>query len=835
MDRHFRPFAVFFLWLLCASGAVALAAPPTAIDARPFPRHYTSAGTDFTFYQPQMDSWQDHQQLEGRFAMSVKTGTHQGADGKRVDALDYGVVWFTASTEVDKTSREVLLREVRFDRASFPTSGGKQAHYLGLARGVIKDGASFTLDLDQLESALAVTEADARAASHPVRNDPPEILIAFGPALLILVDGDPSLKPAGGGVQRIINSRSLLLQHGGRYYTRFAGHWASATTLSGPWTEAKSVDAALSAAADQAVGQKLVDTLDTPPDSLKQALAAGKFPEIHVRTRAAELIVVDGDPQFAALPGTQLSYIANTSADVIVDGADDHAWYVLVSGRWFTAPGSKGPWRHVASDKLPADFARIPPDSPKSGVLASIAGTPEAHEAVIANGIPQTATVHRSQASLQVPYDGAPQFKPIAGTSLQYAANTPVPVIRVSADGFYAVDKGIWFTAAAATGPWTVATSVPAAIYGIPTSSPLHYVTYVRIYGSDGDDVYVGYTPGYYGTVVSNEVVVYGTGYACTPWIGAYWYGCPATYGMGVFFGWSAWAGWTFGFGWGWYDPWYGPYGPWWGPWWGPAYPYGWWGGGAAAWNVYGHWGNRVISGTGAAWADPWTGNYGRGYRGSYYNQRTGGQGAGRGFVNTNAYTGTTTAGAQGIRYNPQTGRVVAAEGGAAVNPYTDRAAAAGDRTVVNTNTGRVTREAGAAAAGQHGGAGVGAFASDGRYVDARGAGGVRYDTDTGQLHHGGIVEVNDNIYAGHDGQVYRYDDGQWSQVHRQGNVSGQTRDQLVRDQAARHDGYDRLGNRGGGVQRPTGQYQRPAGGFNRPAGGFRRGLGAPRMGGFRR
>ena len=38
-------------------------------------------------------------------------------------------------------------------------------------------------------------------------------------------------------------------------------------------------------------------------------------------------------------------------------------------------------------------------------------------------------------------------------------------------------------------------------IYTIPANSPLHYVTYVRVYGSTNEEVYVGYTPGYYGTV----------------------------------------------------------------------------------------------------------------------------------------------------------------------------------------------------------------------------------------------------------------------------------------------------------------------------------------------
>ena len=107
----------------------------------------------------------------------------------------------------------------------------------------------------------------------------------------------------------------------------------------------------------------------------------------------------------------------------------------------------------MAPSRLPAEFAKIPPDSPKSGVLASIPNTPESREALIANDIPQNATVKRNEAKLSVQYDGAPQFVSIGGTTLQYAHNTAVPVIKVDASSFYAVDKGIWFTASAATGP----------------------------------------------------------------------------------------------------------------------------------------------------------------------------------------------------------------------------------------------------------------------------------------------------------------------------------------------------------------------------------------------
>jgi hypothetical protein len=169
-------------------------------------------------------------------------------------------------------------------------------------------------------------------------------------------------------------------------------------------------------------------------------------------------------------------------------------------------------------------------------VLASGAGTPEAREAVIAYDIPQTAAISRSQTKLDVRYDGPPRLAAIPGTPLQYAVNASVPVIRVDASTYYALQSGVCFVAPAPTGPWALATSVPPVIYTIPASSPLHFVTYVYVYGSTADVVYTGYTPGYLGAVVGpGPTVVYGTGYDYPDWAGDVWYPGPDTWGWGPF------------------------------------------------------------------------------------------------------------------------------------------------------------------------------------------------------------------------------------------------------------------------------------------------------------
>ena len=129
-------------------------------------------------------------------------------------------------------------------------------------------------------------------------------------------------------------------------------------------------------------------------------------------------------------------------------------YYVLISGRWFTAKALAGPWSFVPAKSLPADFAKIPADHPMADVLISVPDTPQAREAAIANQIPQTATVQRDVQPTPVVYDGGePQWKPIDGTPLSYAYNTAVPVIRVDPKTYYMVQNGVWFSAGASPGP----------------------------------------------------------------------------------------------------------------------------------------------------------------------------------------------------------------------------------------------------------------------------------------------------------------------------------------------------------------------------------------------
>ena len=209
-------------------------------------------------------------------------------------------------------------------------------------------------------------------------------------------------------------------------------------------------------------------------------------------------------------------------------------YFVLISGRWYSSKSLNGKWAFVPADNLPADFTQIPESSDKADVLASVAGTTQAKEAVLDSYIPQTATVDRNQKiEAAVEYDGEPKFENIEKTSMQYAVNTPESVIKVG--GFYYLcQNAVWYISDSPSGPWAVAVNVPQEVYTIPPSSPAYNVTYVHVYDHTPKVVYVGYYPGYYGSYVYGGTVVYGTGYYYPYWYGTVYYPRPVTWGVSV-------------------------------------------------------------------------------------------------------------------------------------------------------------------------------------------------------------------------------------------------------------------------------------------------------------
>ncbi|HYN61348.1 MAG TPA: carbohydrate-binding family V/XII, partial [Rubrivivax sp.] len=503
--------------LLIVVNALFLCAAALAQDAGsgkpppdPWPRVVDLANGQVLAYQPQVITWADNR-LEFRAALAIKP---QGAKEE-----SFGTIVASARTQVDKLLRTVTFENLRILKIDFPTLPENGAAYAGQLKTQFAKQVR-TIALDRLEASLAL--AGIKPPTVAVQNDPPQVIVSYSPAILVPIDGAPVLKtvPDDSRFQRVINTRALILQGGfeQNFYLHVYDGWLEASAIGGPWTLSQVQPIGMDRVAASIAKSGTVDMLDGGSSAQPKPSLANGVPAIYTSQVPAELIVFNGQPNFVPITGTQLLWAANTTSDTLIDTANSN-YYVLMSGRWFRAAALTGPWTFVPNDALPADFARIPPQAPAGAVLPTVAGTSQAQEAVISNSIPQTATVPLKNGPTFTPnFDGPPQYSPIAGTSLSYVVNSSEPVIQVAPNAYYAVVAGVWFTAPGITGPWTIATSVPPVIYTIPPSSPLFYVTYVKIYEATPQYVYTGYTPGYLGTVVSPYgTVVYGTGYAYAP------------------------------------------------------------------------------------------------------------------------------------------------------------------------------------------------------------------------------------------------------------------------------------------------------------------------------
>jgi hypothetical protein len=516
--------------LLLPAARVSRAQDTPVHDVQPdrppgWPRSFDDGGTKITVYQPQLERW-DHVTLDARAAVAIEP---QGASQPV-----YGVVWFSSRTEIDKEQRLVTLENVDLPRASFPSAPDNADAWLALLKTHF-GGVTKTVSLDRLEASLAALRAESVAAgAAAIRNDPPQIVFSTEPSLLVLVDGAPVLRrTTAPGLERVVNSRALLLQDdaSGKFFLAVGGGWLSSRALDGAWALASPPDGA-NALLTSAKNDQNLDLLDQD-QQVNERIAAGGAVRVLVRTGPTELVETTGEPDLQPIQGTQLLWIKNTTADVVIDSTTNQ-WYVLASGRWFRGPGRDGPWGYVAGTDLPGDFSKIPATDPAAEVRSSIPGTPEAAEAEIQNEIPQTATIERSQASFTASYDGDADFEPIEGTDLRYAVNCASPVVLCGGQ-YFACESGVWFVSASSLGPWYLANEVAAAIYSIPPSCSIHYVTYCRVYRHTDAYVSCGYTPGYLGTCVNRDgCVVWGTGYTHRAWIGKVWIGRPWSYGFGV-------------------------------------------------------------------------------------------------------------------------------------------------------------------------------------------------------------------------------------------------------------------------------------------------------------
>src|SRR5881396_135095 len=716
------------------------------------PREKYSNGTRLIIYQPQVDDWKNFQELSWRMAVWL---TPKG--GKEV----VGVVEMKGNTDVDNFAKIVMISNPQVTGTYFPSlDPAATAKMDQLFKSFIPP--TLSISLHRLIASLPMPQAPAGVQ---LNNDPPKIFVGYRPSILLSVDGEPALSEVPKtNLKFVVNTQWPLFfdNQSSSYYLAVGQQWLTTNSLEGQWSPAKKLPPDMSKVPQDKQWSALKKIIPPP------AKSGGVTPAVFYSDKPAEVILFDGQPVYAQIPDTQLEYATNTNSVVFVFTATQQFYY-LTAGRWFSAMDLQGPWTYATPD-LPADFAKIPLNSPASAILASVPGTDEAKDAVLLAQVPTTMTIKpaEAQAKVKVEYAGDPKFEPIKGTSMEYATNTQDKVIKVG-DVYYLCLQSVWFMSPNPTGPWTTCTSVPQEIYTIPSSSPVYNVTYVTQTANPDGTVTSSYAAGYLGTFIlgaaTGAILADGSGYWWPPYCyGGYYYPYPGTY-CGAYYG---------GYGYHYPAPYYDS----------ATGAYGW------KQTAYGPYG----SATRGAGYNPYTGTYARGASVSTpYGSRSAAQAY-------NPYTGTYAQTRQGSSPNAQWGSSYVSRG--------NQSATMGHYSTANGTVAGIS--------GSQGGKAAASSTAWGNSAAAK--------TSSGNMYAG----HDGNVYKNTGNGWQKYDNGSWNSVNKpqpnwQGAESSQQRtgSENSQQRSSAASSYNRSSASAGGYDRSgASNSNQSEGSFDRSGGG---------------
>ena len=439
-----------------------------------------------SIYQPQIEKY-ENDKIEARAAIAVKIGG---------DSPVFGAVWFTGRVLTDRDEHLVTFNKIEVETVKFPEGDAEQKEKIQKGMTTKLDGVSLTMSLDRFSASIEPL-LDFKNKSESFNNDPPVIYYETKPAVLVYIDGDPILKELDDSKYKyVMNTPFFIVQNTSdkKYYLKGGKWWYSSKDLKKGWESIKNPPTEVTKIAEEAFQGESNDL-----DSLTMQMDSP--PKVIISTKPAELIQTDGEPKFEPVKGTDLLFLTNSESDIIMD-IKSLRYFILISGRWYTTKQlDVGDWKYISPDDLPDAFIKIPEESDISDVRYSVPGTAEAKDALLENSVPQTAEIDRSTATVEVQFDGDPKFVKIESTAVSYAENSDKTVLLI--DGkYYAVDEAVWFSSNEATGPWEVCVEIPEEVQDIPPESPVYNVKYVYVYDYTPTVVYVGYTPGYYGSYV---------------------------------------------------------------------------------------------------------------------------------------------------------------------------------------------------------------------------------------------------------------------------------------------------------------------------------------------
>ena len=208
---------------------------------------------------------------------------------------------------------------------------------------------------------------DARKAMPPQPyqdGKAPKVRATHSPSELLLFDGEPKLENVPRtSLQWASNTESDVFfdRAGKHWYVLLSGRWFRAPALDGPWsfatpdlpTDFRNLP---EDAPYFAVRSSVPGTSESAEARLKASIPTTARVEEGSITPS---VAYAGEPQFAPIDTTNLTYATNTTDAVIRVG---DRYFLLQDGVWFVADNPNGPWQ--LAREVPDSIYTIPPSSP---------------------------------------------------------------------------------------------------------------------------------------------------------------------------------------------------------------------------------------------------------------------------------------------------------------------------------------------------------------------------------------------------------------------------------------------------------------------------------------
>jgi hypothetical protein len=208
---------------------------------------------------------------------------------------------------------------------------------------------------------------------------------------------------------------------------------------------------------------RILAALPAPPPPANPPDFQNSPPRIFVSQTPARLLLFQGEPVMSPIQGTDLQFAANTNWPVFLQTGTSK-YYLLDQKIWQTADQYAGPWSPTTS--VPDGLNQLPATDNWKEVPAAL-------PPIGAPGGAPTIFVSTTPAEIIVT-QGAPQYRPVAGTRLKEVANTDSDLFWYTPTfTYYYLVAGRWFRAKTLDGPWTFTTyNLPQDFSQIPPDDP---------------------------------------------------------------------------------------------------------------------------------------------------------------------------------------------------------------------------------------------------------------------------------------------------------------------------------------------------------------------------